>query len=276
MKKRLAFQIRMVLFFLPIGLLTVLFPRKVRADVYLEPKVSFYRLHAEDENCAKEERSYVLNGPGGQVATYRGPHSDFQTGTFENGRTVFVLRVWTDEDGGRWGYIREGEKTEDHWFRLDFAYPVYDETEFLKDYPVKDESGSIPADWTEITLWAYPGGPMASCGDFESCFHKREYDKTFTDEDGRSWVRLLGLKEWDRPAWTCMEAHDVSEEELFPEGRPDRDRRVISEPMDPETLPADGPTMAGLFRTKAFWVTGAVLLVVLGSGCALLWMRKRT
>ena len=243
-------------------------PQIVRADIISEPRSPFYYEHQED--CRYEDTIYIANGPGGELICYESPESAREVFRLENGESIYTSHVYEAPDGTQWGCAEsEGESG---WFPLDYTYEKYNSDMFRADFPVEEKEGTLHFEYEghhTVYYWDYPGGEIIGKG----LLTREEipaFNLTFTDEEGLVWGYVSYLYGW-RDFWICLDKPEVVEKELYPEGKPVRDSRVIEtangaeDPIKPNTT----------VPTSTLLMVLAAVVVVMGGSIGLLLHLKK-
>ncbi len=244
-----------------------------RADVIYEPEDSFYQSHSSE--CPTENRYYIANSPQDKLYLLKSPENNTNVNSLENGTKFFVYNTYTDKDGRIWGYTEPTAEIsasgKSGWANLDFAYVAYDSIEFLKDYETVQESGTaaIDEDHPNLCIWDYPGGEITA--NIDTYGEAPGYSRTFTDEEGRKWGYASYYVGW-RNFWFLIDEPGAAEEEVYPNGKPVRDTRQVTDWTDPQNVPEP------VHSTPA-WVSVAVIVIPVAAVvavCALaLWLLKK-
>ncbi len=244
-----------------------------KADVYVEPTDHFHEEHQAE--CTRIDRVFIANGSGGSVSFYANPESETPLTSAENGSVIPIAFSYTDADGVEWlyGSIKRISPENYGWCRAGDVYVRFDSLEFQQQYPVREETGVIdglkPA--TTVCYWDYPGGRIIDRIYYDPEY-ELAYDLTFTDEEGRLWVRHPAV--YQDGYWICLDEPGAAEQDLYPNGMPVRDKRDHSIPEVPEPA-ADTPESGNPAFDRTAVILAAVAATVLISALLLLRMRRR-
>lgn len=223
-----------------------------------KPKEAFFVEH--EAQCTVENREYHANGPNGQVIVYQNPVSPDVVHTLENGETVLIDYVYTNDKGVTWGFCEiVGEFG---WLPMPYMVPVYDYTDFEAEYGdqfVMEKSGLVvyvdygvneelrdryiefSAGSKRVIFWRYPGSSNKITIRLDDwAKYIPQYTKTFVDEEGRKWGFVGYYMGENLNRWVCIST--VSQmladfEELYPNGAPERDKREITPYEGEEIFP---------------------------------------
>ena len=204
---------------------------RAKADVIYEPGNSFYETHREE--CTFEDDLYECNVNGG-TKVYLSPESDQVVSELkEVGELFQTACIYTAPDGTRWacGRVVAEDHAEEGWVPYDYLWKCYKSDMFTEDYGEKIGfimDGCATADDLEegqtIYFYRYPGGPeeyhVTYAGDAEMPL---SYCMVFIDEEERMWAHIGYY--YGHCDWCCLSATDLSFDELFPNGAPERDLR---------------------------------------------------
>ena len=229
-----------------------------RADVIYVPENSFFEEH--QDACSFENRMYIANAPGGTLTCYKSPESSLEKAQLKNGTELYTAFIYEAPSGIRWGYC----EFYDAWYPMDYTYAKYDDQQFREDYTIKEESGELDKSYAGKTIyfWNYPGGEVTSSWSISEGGNVPMYSDTFTDENGLNWG-FVGYYFGRRNAWVCLEKADVTEEAMYPDGKPVRDTRVIAEPSVDVQPEAGGQGMTlGLILAAVAAVMGGSLFLL--------------
>ena len=260
------------------------------------PDDVFYIEHVQE--CVPSERSYLANGPKGQVVLYESPVSCKVKNILENGEITPIDYIYTNNQGIAWGFCEVEGIT--GWLPMPHMVLSYDYLCFEEDYEeqILDEKGkAVPIDKNtngnqelidimieymscnkRIRFWKYPGSMESYViTGTENATGVPSYDKTFLDEDGRKWGFVGYFRGEVLNRWICISSVKelIAEyEELYPNGAPKRDKRVI-EVYEEEIFPDDYEKVQNMQKTKR-----AAIIVSVGialTGCCgvygMLWKK---
>lgn len=210
---------------------------QVRADVIFEPLDVFYARNREE--CDYHARSYIANGPKGKVTVYMSPEAPITIGKVANGEYIWVDYVYTDKKGTSWGYTADENAV--GWVPMPYLYLCYDSTFFKEDFAdkIKTETGQLDSSYEDKTghFWRYPGSDSGQ--EFKIDTGHLQYSVTFVDEEGRTWG-YVGYYFGRQNSWICIDNPTATFEELYPEGAPVRDTRVMEEYTGKRIIPKLG------------------------------------
>lgn len=223
----------------------------VYGDVIFEPEDSFYEKHAEE--CEYVNRSYVVNGYGGEADVYENPLSAKVQTTLKNGDTCYISFVYTDSKKNEWGFV---EADRSGWVPMVYMYPVYNSLSFQEEYAdmLKEESGSIPGEQS-VYAWDYPGAEESYTLEIVKD-SPLNYSTVFTDEEGLHWANM-GYYMGYRDFWVCLD--DPANPDL-PVRQVDREM-----PEPPETIER---VNASSFM---IWPVAFLIVLVIGISWFLIW-----
>lgn len=249
------------------------------------PDDLFYIEHAED--CIPNERSYLANGPDGQVILYESPASCQVKNTLENGEITPIDYIYTNAQGIEWGFCEVEGIT--GWLPMPYMVLSYDYLSFEEDYgdQILEESGkplllsydkddgdlvelmNIALEYLEsnkrIRFWKYPGSSESyAISGTNNDTGIPTYKKTFVDEDGRKWGFVGFFRGEVLNRWICISSVKelIAEyEELYPNGAPKRDNRVI-EVCKEEIYPDDYEDVQKMQKTRKITMIGGICLVL--------------
>ena len=160
-----------------------------KADAIWEPNDNFYNEHRED--CKYVNRTFIANGPDGEVIVYKSPENPMVAGTWENGFKAYISFVYTDEDGNEWGIYENYETDVMGWVPMAYMKVVYDGISFAEEFGESfvEESGVISEEYAGQILhcFAYPGAKSSYEFHTEGMNEMPPYQYTFTDEQGLEW-----------------------------------------------------------------------------------------
>lgn len=213
MKKKISFLA------ICIGLMMNVLP--VQADLIWEPEGdSFYTEHAQE--CEYINRTYVVNGPNGQVTVYENPSSQEIVDVWEKGKVVHISFAYEDEAGVLWGIYDNGNTEKSGWVPLDHMARKYDSNAFLEEYKDRLTKETVCVKGNEenkIYFWKYPGAKKYQEVSMDE--EGMELDQIFVDEEGHKWAYIgyyRGMKQY----WVCVDAPAADVYELYPNGAPQR------------------------------------------------------
>lgn len=213
MKKRIGFLA------LCIGLMVNVLP--VQADLIWEPMGdSFYSEHMNE--CTYVNRTYIANGPDGQVVVYENPESDEQVTVWERGSAVYISHAYEDEDGVIWGIYDNGEVSQSGWVRMEHMALKYDSEAFMEEYAeqIVEEEVVVGSDAEMVIgFWKYPGSKEKN--EVKISKEGLTLSKTFVDEEGHKWAYVNYFRAMKR-YWVCVDAPSANFEELYPNEAPKR------------------------------------------------------
>ena len=236
----------------------LIFSVNVWAEDAWVPDDPFYTEHADA--CVPNGRTYQANGPNNQVILYESPASAKVMNTLENGEVTPIDYTYTNEQGIEWGFCEvDGIMG---WLPMPYMVLMYDYISFEEDYAdqIIEErkqmihmSSNLPEDREmqmefmnssrQIKFWKYPGSTERYIIKAnESSTSSPEYKKVFVDEEGRRWGFITYYSGEHLNRWICI--NSVKElladvEELYPNGAPIRDTRVIEAYEGEEIFPDD-------------------------------------
>ena len=257
-----------------------------------KPDEAFFLEH--EEECIVENREYSANGPNGKVIIYESPASSKVVNMLENGEIVLIDYIFTNENGITWGFCELAGKF--GWLPMPYMVTVYDYLNFEEEYgdqfqtekgaltdgpPGLDDEQKRKFHWEfldsncHVKFWTYPG----SSSKYTLVFAKgtssmANYSKTFVDEEGRTWgfVGYFSGKNVNR--WVCLESVEemiADFDELYPEGAPKRDTRVIEPYEGEEIFPDDYEYVQKMQKAKKVAVSVGIVVV---AGMAILFYWK--
>lgn len=177
------------------------------ADIIWEPYGdSFYEKHRNE--CSYHDRSYLANGEKGYVTVRTAPDSLTEVVNVANGTVFFVVHVWTDKDGARWGVgYPAGMFDSEGWVKLSEMAMIYDYISFEEDHASEfkayDGSGD---DLQEACYYSYPGGVYIGNmkqggGDYTFA---EAFQNLYTDENGLRWT-FVGYYYGHVDGWVCID-----------------------------------------------------------------------
>lgn len=190
----------------------------VRADVIFEPlDDEFYDEHRDE--CDYHDRSYIANGPNGDITIYESPISDRVVKTVKNGETLWISYVYTAPDGIQWG-CTSNWNDDGGWIPMPYLAIIYDHISFAEEYghTFLQEDGELDKKWLgkEIYFWEYPGDcepvSMTQPVDYTPSYHC-----VYVDENGSRWGYInyfCGM----RDCWINLDTPDADFATLYPNG----------------------------------------------------------
>lgn len=249
------------------------------ADVLWEPYGNdFYEAHRDE--CVYENRKYLANGEAGYVTIQASPQSSAEVFNVPNGEAIQVGFRWTDGTGAQWAVATYGVRSDsgdwawyDGWIPMSRLELVYDSIAFEEDHAGElgeyDGSGD---DLTEIVVYQYPGGPLASQVSFQVDVEENPLSEYFqylyTDENGLRWSKM-GYYYGCRNVWVCL---DRPVDDTLGEEQPQAAAQVRGEDS-PALHPAAEEVPAP--RTIPLWLIPAALVILAAAVTALLVRRTR-
>ena len=244
-------------------------------DVW-KPDEPFFAEH--EAECTVENREYFANGPNGKVVIYESPASSKVVKTLENEEIVLIDYVFTNDKGITWG-LCEFEGTFG-WLPMPYMVVVYDYLNFEEEYGelFQEERGSGVGDGDEylyeffktsrkVRFWAYPGSESKYTIQLPWGFAQNipDYTKTFVDEDGRKWGFVSYYQGENPNRWICINSVEemvADFSELYPNGAPVRDKRVIEPYEGEEIFPDDYEQVQMMQKVKKVAITVGIVVVV--------------
>lgn len=252
------------------------------------PDDAFYSEHAEE--CAVMDREYFANGPNETVIVYESPASSKVVKTMENGDVVLIDYTYTNSEGIEWGLCEfEGKFG---WLPMPYMVSVYDYLSFEEEYAdqIQEERGAVKnmtntsgfSDeerekvWEyydshrRVRFWSYPGS--SSYFSIKMGYWSQtmpEYKQVFVDEDGRKWAFVTYYSGELLNRWICINslAELIADfEELYPDGAPVRDTRVIEAYEGEEIFPDDYEHVQMMQKVKMAATVAGIVLVVAAAG----------
>ena len=211
----------MMILVMAIMFLSFLQVEHASADLIWEPVGdSFYRLHRGD--CEHVGRSYIANGPNGELVVYKSPEDPGIVTKVPNGSTFTVSFIYQDKDGITWAVYNDFTTDIIGWVPYDYLVLKYDYISFQEEFgeQIVSEQGQLDSEWSkqEIYTWPYPGSPTSSTMIIGSEYtYTPEYSASYIDEAGRKWV-YGGYYMGHRNYWICIDAPTADYAALYPEG----------------------------------------------------------
>ena len=243
----------------------------VSADVILVPQDSFYVSHMEQ--CEYHDRSYTAAGPNGDVTVYESPESDKVMATIENGESLYISYIYTDETGIQWGYYENWETDVFGWVPMEYLKLIYDSISFKEEFGhlFSEEEGTLAAEHQGKTVkfWKYPGSTeyleWAVEGD-----NMPAYQTVYTDSNGVRWGRggyYMGLRGY----WINLDEPDA---DFTPaETQPSEEMEVPTEPQNEEDKVEEIVPKGN--NTTAIVIAAVAAVVVLTGGLLFVLKRKK-
>ena len=190
------------------------------ADLIWEPSGdNFYVTHRGA--CQHVGRSYIANGPNGELVVYKSPEDPRIVTKVPNGTTVGGSFIYQDKDGIIWAVYNDFATDVSGWVPYDYLVLRYDYISFEEAYreEIVSETGQLDSELREQEFykWSYPGSPESSKMRFVSESDTPKYSASYTDEYGRKWVYgtyFMGHKNY----WICLDAPTDDYATLYPEG----------------------------------------------------------
>ncbi len=240
-----------------------------KADVIWTPDDNFFIEYEED--CSYFHRSFLVNGPGGEVIVYESPIDASEVARIDNGTQVWVDWIYKDTDGIVWGsYDGYFDGNDSGWVSLAYMDLIYDYISFEEDYGsefVAKEGVAKGEDGVEeIYVWNYPGSPI--CETMQVTPDDMPmYSMIYEDEDGRTWGFCSYRYGW-RNFWMCLDNLTADHEELYgyepveptPEIDESKPNEIVSE------IDESKPIVPGHDRSKeiiGFAVGGVVVVTAI-------------
>ena len=210
----------MMILVMAIMFLSFLQVERASADLIWEPSGdNFYVTHRGA--CQHVGRSYIANGPNGELVVYKSPEDPRIVTKVPNGTTVGGSFIYQDKDGITWAVYNDFATDVNGWVPYDYLMVKYDYISFEEEFgeQIVSEQGQLDSEWSEqeIYTWPYPGSPKGSKMIFDSEYGVPEYSASYIDEDGRKWV-YGGYYMGHRNYWICMDAPMNDYATLYPEG----------------------------------------------------------
>ena len=243
-------------------------------DVW-KPDEPFFVEH--EEECLVENREYYANGPNGQVIVYESPASSKVVKTLENGEIVLIDYIFTSDKGISWGFCEIAGGF--GWIPMPYMIVVYDYLNFEEEYgkQIQEERGSgVEGDENgfdffrtsrKVRFWTYPGSESKYTIQLPWGFAQNipDYTKTFVDEDGRKWGFVSYYQGKNPNRWICINSVEemVAEfDELYPDGAPVRDKRVIEPYEGAEIFPDDYEHVQKMEKQRKIAITVSIVVAV--------------
>jgi len=192
---------------------------RASADMIWEPNGdSFYDAHRGE--CQHLGRSYIANGPNGNLIVYKSPENPSIVTKLPNGSTFGCYFSYQDKDGITWALYNDFTTNVSGWVPYDYLVVIYDYISFEEEFgeQIVSEEGQLGSEWSdqEIYKWSYPGSVECSKMILGSDYLP-EYSAAYIDEDGRKWV-YGGYYRGHKNYWICMDAPMDDYATLYPEG----------------------------------------------------------
>lgn len=256
-----------LIFFCALFLVLSALPVTARADIIYAPWDDAF---SEDhrEQCDYHNRSYTAAGPNGDVTAYESPVSARKRATFENGSTLWISYVYTDESGIGWGFVEDWERDVRGWVPMDYLVLIYDGVSFEADYGhlFVEESGAIGAQYAGKTIyfWKYPGSSdyvdvtLSSGADD----YRPEYSVVFEDSNGNKWGRCgyyMALKGY----WLNLTDPTADDAAPVVPAAEETEAPVVPEVTVEEIVPNPGGNNVRLVVIGAVAATVAVTILLL-------------
>ncbi len=204
------------------GICLVISPLQVRADVIWEPRQDpFYAEYAD--KCVYENSTYIANGSQGNVTVYESPEELKEVDVWENGKSVHISFLYTDEEGASWGIYDNGDVNQSGWVPMEDMVKKYNAGSFAEEFQdqIVEEEGEVDRTGvSEAYFWTYPGSKDNNSMNIAG-FNAPQYHRVFVDEAGHRWGNI-GYYYGRKNAWICLDAPAATFEELYPEGAPKR------------------------------------------------------
>ena len=198
-----------------VGLMLNVLP--VQADLIWEPEGDdFYTEHREE--CEYINRTYIANGPDGQVMVYESPLSQEIVDVWEKGKAAYISFAYDDASGVLWGIYDSGDASKSGWVCLEHMARKYDSKTFCEEYQDQLTEETVLVKGNEenkVLFWKYPGARENSEVIIEP--EGFELHLTFVDEEGHKWAHVgyyRGMKQY----WVCVDAPAAEFETLYPNG----------------------------------------------------------
>ena len=193
---------------------------RASADLIWEPVGdSFYRLHRGD--CEHVGRTFIANGPDGELVVYKSPEDPGIVTKIPNGSTFGGSFIYQDKDGITWAVYNDFATDVNGWVPYDYLMVKYDYISFEEAYreEIVSETGQLDSELREQEFykWSYPGSPESSKMRFVSESDTPKYSASYTDEYGRKWVYGTYFK-GHKNYWICLDAPTDDYATLYPEG----------------------------------------------------------
>ena len=210
----------MMIFVMAMVFLSAFQVERASADLIWEPSGdNFYDTHRKD--CRHVDRTYIANGPDGELVVYKSPEDSGIVTKVPNGSTFGVFFLYQDKDGITWALYNDFTADVSGWVPYDYLMVKYDYISFREEFgeQIVSEQGQLDSEWSEQELytWSYPGSPDSSKLIFGSDYVPPVYTASYTDEYGRKWVYgsyYMGHRNY----WVCMDAPMDDYATLYPEG----------------------------------------------------------
>ena len=193
---------------------------RASADLIWEPSGdNFYITHRGA--CQHVGRSYIANGPNGELVVYKSPEDPEIVTKIPNGTTVGGSYIYQDKDGITWAVYNDFKTDVSGWVPYDYLVLRYDYISFEEAYreEIVSETGQLDSELREQEFykWSYPGSPESSKMRFVSESDTPKYSASYTDEYGRKWVYGTYFK-GHKNYWICLDAPTDDYATLYPEG----------------------------------------------------------
>ena len=193
---------------------------RASADLIWEPSGdNFYTTHRG--SCQHVGRSYIANGPNGELVVYKSPEDPRIVTKVPNGTTVGGSYIYEDRDGITWAVYNDFTNDLSGWVPYDYLVLKYDYISFEEAYgeQIVSETGQLDSELKEQEFykWSYPGSPESSKMRFVSESDTPKYSASYTDEYGRKWVYGTYFK-GHKNYWICLDAPTDDYATLYPEG----------------------------------------------------------
>ncbi len=204
------------------GICVIISPLQVQADLIWEPRQdSFYAEYADQ--CVYENSTYIANGSQGNVTVYESPDDLKEVDVWENGKSVYISFLYTDEEGEHWGIYDNGDVNQSGWIRIEDMVKRYSAGSFAEEFQdrIVEEEGELDSTGlSEAYFWTYPGSKDYNSMNIAG-FNAPQYHSVFVDEEGHKWGNI-GYYYGRKNVWICLDAPVATFEELYPEGAPKR------------------------------------------------------
>jgi hypothetical protein len=246
--------------------LVVSLPLSVSADIIYEPQDDFYENHKW--KCYYVNRSYIANGPNGELTVYQSPKDSQILMTIPNGEKVYISYVYTDSDGIDWGCVEPWDEDIIGWAPIPYVVPVYNGSDFLDEFEdrLEQESGIVPSFGDqEVRFWKYPGSK--SCSTMTVGDDPRsapDYHYIFVDDAGQKWGKI-GYYHGIHSSWVCLDNPTADYDTLYANHAPQQISQQETSPVSSDDVitPSSISPITILILAVAVAAISVGLLVVL-------------
>lgn len=182
------------------------------ADIIYTPTDSFYFAHSG--SFRNEVRVYTADNEENQTAVWKTPDAIQMVVQVENGTTLSVQYVYTDNSGREWGDISgfsyNGKTYDSAYVPLDTVTVIYDSISFTEEHQseLRLYSGEF-ADYTirsRLVIWKYPNAESKYDLDDLTDFNCNDlsFDYIYVDGSGYIWGYTSFYYRGHYDGWICI------------------------------------------------------------------------